>query len=733
MATKSDRKRARPADNDNDNGAVDFSIEDNGLLPSAKKAKTEQKRSLFVRSLPASATNETLVDFFSEYFPVKHATVVVDQQTKESRGFGFVTLADADDATQAKATMDKKLWDGKRIRIEVAEPRQRKPDGGPRTVPEGKPDKQLQFLPTPKLIIRNLPWSIKTPAQLSKLFMSFGKVKFADLPNDRGKLKGFGFVTLRGRKQSQNAIEAINGLEVDGRQIAVDWAVDQKTWKDQNKAEEVEPEPSDNEIEIEDEDEDAGEDADEDADEAGDDESDKGSIDADLQNFMKNHMQNMEDEDDDDEKNEDDKQNAEHVRKERKPRMTDNSSTLFIRNLPFTASDESLKSFFESFGHIRYARVVMDKTTQKPAGTGFVCFAKEAEAKACVKAAPRSQQTTASAKHSILQDDAADPTGKYTLDGRLLQVAQAVNKEQATHLADNASIKRRETDKRKLFLMAEGAISQGTPLYDLLTPMEVRMRQASAAQRRKLVQGNPSLHMSLHRLALRNIPRSIDSKELKELARKAVVGFATELKDGKRQPLSKEELVRDGKDAKSLEQERKTKKKGIIRQAKVVFESMQGTKVSEDSGAGKSRGYGFIEYTSHRHALMGLRFLNGHQLQGDGGRKQRLVAEFAIENAQVVQRRRAIESKSAQPPRAKREEKKKAEGAAAEEKKGKKPLGKKPQGKGKMQPKGPNVKKEVEIKATDSEEVKAAAELKHKLIQRTRVTRKKKKMARGKA
>ena len=106
---------------------------------------------------------------------------------------------------------------------------------------------------------------------------------------------------------------------------------------------------------------------------------------------------------------------------------------------------------------------------------------------------------------------------------------------------------------------------------------------------------------------------------------------------------------------------RKLKGKGIVKQAKVVFEGREGSKVSEESGAGRSRGYGFVEYSSHRWALMGLRWLNGYSVgarpvEGAKGhptatedpaeRKRRLIAEFAIENAQVVMRRQEREEKA---------------------------------------------------------------------------------------
>ncbi|PTB66566.1 RNA-binding domain-containing protein [Trichoderma citrinoviride] len=746
---QNDRKRRRQ---DSESSAATRSHDpDGGISRTPKKAKVEDRRSVFVRSLPPSATNESLADFFSQYFPVKHATVVVDQKTKESRGFGFVAFADADDAKAAKEALDKKEWDGRRIRIEVAEPRHRNPDPESDAVVK-KAGRAGYEPPSTKLIIRNLPWSIKTSDQLAKLFISYGKVKFADLPQDKGKLKGFGFVTLRGRPNAEKALEAVNGKVIDGRTLAVDWAVDKATWDKQQTAEsknnDQEPKGG-NDEEQEDEKAAAGG-------KDGEVKNRDDQLQSDLANFMKNYMHNMEDEEDEDEgeeKDDDDEeeddedmklldQDEEEEEKEpAKPKrelMTDNSSTVFVRNLPFTTTDEQLQSFFGHFGKVRYARVVIDKATEKPAGTGFVCFVDAADAKACIVGAPRRAQPPAGGvKHSILQDENADPTGRYTLDGRVLQVAQAVGRNEAANLAENSLAQRRQKDKRRLYLLAEGQLGAGSPLRGLLTDAEVRMRQASAAQRKKLVEKNPMLHISLTRLALRNIPTDLGSKDLKELARKAVVGFAKDVREGRRQPLSKEENARDGKDAKEKEKERKLKRKGIVKQAKIVFEDNKGSKVSEASGAGKSRGYGFIEYTSHRWALMGLRYLNGLQLDAPNGKKQRLIVEFAIENAQVVKRREAAEKAA----RSVDDEDEDGEEEAPEPKKkttNGKQKGKK--NKGNMN-KGPMVKKPAKEEDGDKEKQKekekkptnAKEAIQQKLIARKRLMRKKKAVSRGKA
>jgi nucleolar protein 4 len=178
------------------------------------------------------------------------------------------------------------------------------------------------------------------------------------------------------------------------------------------------------------------------------------------------------------------------------------------------------------------------------------------------------------------------------------------------------------------------------------------MREASFKQRETFIKKNPALHLSLTRLSIRNIPRHITSKDLKQLARQAVVGFATDVSNGVREPLSKEEKSRSSEEMEEMETLRKTKKQGIVRQAMIVYETREGTKVPEKGGGGRSRGYGFIEYFTHRHALMGLRWLNGHPIdvpvnneEEDKDRKKRLVVEFAIDNAQVIKRRKELEEK----------------------------------------------------------------------------------------
>ena len=616
---------------------------------SGKRAVSRKSaNSLFIRSLAPTTTTESLTEFFSQSFPVKHATVVIDPETKQSRGYGFVSFADKEDAERAKEELDGAQLEGRKIKVEVAEPRRRdhetarEPTGHDMMKRVSRKDQDVEARKSPKLIIRNLPWSIKTSEQLSALFRSYGKIKVANMPpTKKGLSAGFGFVVLRGRKNAEKALAGVNGKVIDGRTLAVDWAVDRATWQtvktDENEEEGNGPLALD---------------------ETGSIKSEDDEKEADMEDIPPSDAENLQDlEDDEDSDEEDD------VGPEEKP-----SATLFVRNLSFESTDESLHEHFRSFGPVRYARIVSDPSTGRSRGNGFVAFYNVEDAVSCLRTAPKQNPASSQAngtrkgsiaalnKPSLLENQQIDPTGRFTLDGRILHITHAVDRGEAVRLATEGHSLRyaREKDKRRFYLLTEGTVPSTSPLHAMLGPTELRMREDSTKQRQSLMKSNPSLHVSLTRLSVRNIPRHVTSKDLKALAREAVVGFAKEVKEQKRQPLSKEELSRGGEAMKDAEKERKRKGKGVVKQAKIVFEGKEGTKVSEDGGAGRSRGYGFIEFYSHRSALMGLRWLNGHaipppQTANDAhlsDRKRRLIVEFAIENAQVVTRRRDRESKS---------------------------------------------------------------------------------------
>ena len=48
------------------------------------------------------------------------------------------------------------------------------------------------------------------------------------------------------------------------------------------------------------------------------------------------------------------------------------SKNLYIGNLPFSATDESLRAVFEQFGPVSSAKVISDRMTGRSRGFGFI-------------------------------------------------------------------------------------------------------------------------------------------------------------------------------------------------------------------------------------------------------------------------------------------------------------------------------------------------------------------------
>jgi nucleolar protein 4 len=420
---------------------------------------------------------------------------------------------------------------------------------------------------------------------LEKVLREYGKPKEIRIPRGKGgRMTGFAFVEMKTRKAAGKVIEGLNGLEIEGREVAVDWCVSKDDWTQHQHQETAREDPLD-------------EDEEEDIDE------------------------NVKTEDEDDgilEENSNSDEEDDNSDDDELPEPT--SQTIFVRNIPYLVTRATLFDLFRPLGHISSLYLVVDPTTSLSRGTAFLTFSSPSPAQHLLSLTQRISSNTA----------APEEIAQYTLEGRVLDFLPAVNRDEATRLKDEHASKKRD-DKRNLYLLKEGDIDSRHPFYAGLSPMDLSLRKDSMKQRKDMLASNPSLHLSLTRLAVRNIPRTVEEHEFKALAIQAVAEFEEEVTKELRSGLTEEELARD---------EAGGKKGRLVRQAKIVLEK-----------TGRSRGYGFIEYNTHANALKGLRWLNARvvgvrKVEAEGDRKRRLLVEFAIENAQVVKRRKDREEAS---------------------------------------------------------------------------------------
>ncbi len=87
---------------------------------------------IYVGNLPWQSTDEQLEGLFAAHGEVTEAKIVTDRDTGRSRGFGFVTMADATAAQAAIAAINGHSVDGRSLVVNEAHEQGSRGGGGGR-------------------------------------------------------------------------------------------------------------------------------------------------------------------------------------------------------------------------------------------------------------------------------------------------------------------------------------------------------------------------------------------------------------------------------------------------------------------------------------------------------------------------------------------------------------------------------------------------------------------------
>jgi RNA recognition motif-containing protein len=87
---------------------------------SAPRKPTSIPSRLFVGGLSWDTTEAMLQETFVNFGPLIEVVIVKDRDTGDSRGFGFVTMADRKDASRAIKALNNTELDGRRIEVNAA-------------------------------------------------------------------------------------------------------------------------------------------------------------------------------------------------------------------------------------------------------------------------------------------------------------------------------------------------------------------------------------------------------------------------------------------------------------------------------------------------------------------------------------------------------------------------------------------------------------------------------------
>lgn len=80
---------------------------------------------IYVGNLSFNSTSDDLERTFAQYGQVDSAAVIMDRDTGRSRGFGFVEMGNSEEARKAIQELDGAELDGRRLRVNEAQPRRR--------------------------------------------------------------------------------------------------------------------------------------------------------------------------------------------------------------------------------------------------------------------------------------------------------------------------------------------------------------------------------------------------------------------------------------------------------------------------------------------------------------------------------------------------------------------------------------------------------------------------------
>jgi RNA recognition motif-containing protein len=185
---------------------------------------TEDACKLFVAGLPDSVTEDVLREIFEAVGgTVVDVSLPRDRATGRPRGFGFVTFSTAEEASNARQSLDGSLQAGRSISVRPfsSEP----PRRGETRTSEGAGGGSASTEDR-TLYVGNLPYDA-SQQEVIQFLGEHGVTQIArvHLPSGPdGRPRGFGFVTLQSADAANQAIISLRGVEVRGRRLLVNIA-----------------------------------------------------------------------------------------------------------------------------------------------------------------------------------------------------------------------------------------------------------------------------------------------------------------------------------------------------------------------------------------------------------------------------------------------------------------------------------------------------------------------------
>ena len=87
---------------------------------------------IYVGNLPYNMKSEDLKKMFADFGEVAEASLIMDKFSGQSKGFGFVEMPNNSEADTAIKALNKQMMEGRAIKVNQAEKRDKRPTRRPR-------------------------------------------------------------------------------------------------------------------------------------------------------------------------------------------------------------------------------------------------------------------------------------------------------------------------------------------------------------------------------------------------------------------------------------------------------------------------------------------------------------------------------------------------------------------------------------------------------------------------
>ncbi|XP_051150085.1 polyadenylate-binding protein 2-like [Andrographis paniculata] len=176
----------------------------NGVSAPGEAAEQSQSTSLYVGDLDLSVIESQVFDLFSQVGQVASVRICRDIGTQVSLGYAYVNFNNSEDAARAIEVLNFTPLNNQSIRIMYSHR-----------------DPSNRRSGTANIFIKNLDKGIDNKA-LHDTFTSFGTILSCKVATDSdGQSKGHGFVQFETQDAAQTAIDKLNGMLINDKQVYV--------------------------------------------------------------------------------------------------------------------------------------------------------------------------------------------------------------------------------------------------------------------------------------------------------------------------------------------------------------------------------------------------------------------------------------------------------------------------------------------------------------------------------